>query len=124
MNINNINIKVSDRKQKELLNKAEDVVDTVLKYSKNYLPTIARLCLVSTFLEDGFRMWFQWKEQRDYIAYSWGCGWFGGTLFVILNLFGQLLPCGFVLVRKHVTIAVYVLFGIVALQVFTSHYFI
>ncbi len=29
MNINNINIKVSDRKQKELLNKAEDLVDTV-----------------------------------------------------------------------------------------------
>ena len=29
MNINNINIKVSDKKQKELLNKAEDFVDTV-----------------------------------------------------------------------------------------------
>jgi hypothetical protein len=89
----------------------------VLKYSKNYLPHIARLCLISTFLEDGFRMWFQWKEQRDYIAYSWGCGWFGGTLFVLMNLFGQLTPCGFILLRKHVKYAVYVLFGIVALQV-------
>ena len=29
MNINNINIKVSDRKQKEILNKAEDLVDNV-----------------------------------------------------------------------------------------------
>jgi hypothetical protein len=89
----------------------------VLKYSKNYLPHIARLCLISTFLEDGIRMWFQWSEQRDYIAYSWGCGWLGGTLFVVLNLLGQLGPCGFVLLRKHVTYAVYVLFAVVALQV-------
>jgi hypothetical protein len=29
MNINNINIKLNDNKQKELLNKAEDFVDTV-----------------------------------------------------------------------------------------------
>lgn len=113
-----INIKVSDMKQKELLNKAEDAVDTVLKYSKNYLPHIARLCLISTFLEDGIRMWFQWKEQRDYISYSWGCGWFGGTLFVLLNLFGQLIPCGFILLRKQVVFAVYALFAIVALQTF------
>jgi len=114
MNISNI--KVSDRKQKEIISRTEDFVDKVLKHSKNYLPHIARLCLISTFLEDGFRMWFQWKEQRDYIAYSWGCGWLGGTLFVVLNLICQLGPCGFILLRKQVTIAVYVLFGIVALQ--------
>jgi hypothetical protein len=75
-------------------------------------------------LEDGIRMWFQWKEQRDYIAYSWGCGYIGGTIFVVLNLFGQLLPCGFVLLRKHVNTAVYVLFGVVALQVETFSFYI
>jgi len=113
MNLNNINIKAN---QKQMLEKAEDIADTVLKYSKNYLPTLARLCLVSTFLEDGIRMWFQWNEQSSYISYSWGAGAYLGTLFVILNLFGQLVPCSFVLIRKHVNIAVYVLFGIIALQ--------
>lgn len=113
MNLNNINIKAN---QKELLSKAEDVADTVLKYGKNYLPTLARLCLVSTFLEDGIRMWLQWNEQSQYISYSWGAGAYLGTMFVIINLLGQLVPCGFVLIRKHVNIAVYVLFGVIALQ--------
>ncbi|RNA43491.1 surfeit locus 4 -like protein [Brachionus plicatilis] len=103
-------------RQQELINKAEDLVDTVLKYSKNYLPTIARLCLISTFLEDGVRMWFQWNEQREYISYSWSVPLFLGTLFVIFNLFGQLVPCVFILLRKQVNIAVYILFGIVCLQ--------
>ena len=146
MNLNNINIKVS-KEQREWINKAEDFADSVLfiffilfsytirqfymlfffffnlfspqalKYTKNYLPTIARLCLVSTFLEDGIRMWSQWKEQSDYIAYSWGASRFIGTLFVLTNFFGQLVPCSFILIRKHVNLAVYFLFGIIALQV-------
>ena len=62
-------------------------------------------------------MWFQWSEQRDYIAYSWSCGSLIGTLFVVLNLLCQLVPCGLILARKHVNISVYVLFGIIALQV-------
>lgn len=102
--------------QKEFFNRAEDFVDTFLKHSKNYLPTVARLCLTSTFIEDGLRMWFQWGEQRDYISYSWSAGSFIGTLFVVLNLFCQLIPCGLILARKHVNIAVYILFGIIALQ--------
>ena len=88
-----------------------------MKYSKNYLPFIARLCLISTFLEDGIRMWFQWNEQREYIAHSWSCGLFFGTLFVISNLIGQLVPCVLILTRKHINIAVYILFGIILLQV-------
>jgi len=102
--------------RQELLNRFEDFVDTFLKYSKNYLPTIARLCLISTYIEDGIRMYFQWGEQRDYISYSWHCGSFFGTLFVIINLFCQLIPCGLILARKHANIACYILFGTIALQ--------
>ena len=68
-------------------------------------------------MEDGVRMWFQWNEQRDYISYSWSCGSFIGTLFVITNLICQLVPCFFILTRRHVNIACYVLFGTIALQV-------
>ena len=88
-----------------------------LRHGKNILPHVARLCLISTFLEDGIRMWFQWSEQRDYISSTWGCGWFLGMVFVIVNLLGQLAGCAMVLSRKKVNIACAVLFSIIALQV-------
>lgn len=62
-------------------------------------------------------MWFQWTEQRDYMSHTWNCGYLLGTLFVILNLLGQLVGSGMVLVRFKVTVACATLFGIVVLQV-------
>ncbi len=62
-------------------------------------------------------MWFQWGEQRDYINATWGCGWFLATMFVLVNLVGQLGGCIMVLSRKYVNVACGILFGIIALQV-------
>jgi len=98
------------------IDKIEDVADQIFRHSNHFLPHIARLCLISTFLEDGIRMWFQWGDQRDYISESWGCGWFFGTLFVIINLLGQLGACVMVLSRQKVKIACGMLFGIIAFQ--------
>jgi len=100
----------------EIIQKAEDIADQVLRQSKHVLPHLARFCLVATFFEDGIRMWFQWSEQRDYIDHQWGCGWVLGSLFVIINLLGQLAGCFMVLSRVKVDIAVGVLFGIIVLQ--------
>ncbi|CAH2002524.1 unnamed protein product [Acanthoscelides obtectus] len=102
--------------QKEYISTAEDVADTVIRKLKHILPTLSRLCLISTFFEDGLRMWFQWKEQKEYMDMSWGCGPFLATLFVILNLIGQLGGCVMVIVRYKVNIACGVLFFIVILQ--------
>lgn len=87
-----------------------------MRHSKHLLPTVARLCLVSTFLEDGIRMWFQWSDQRDYMNASWGVGWYLASLFVLFNLVGQLGGSGLVLTRYYVSYAVYLLSGIVVLQ--------
>ena len=101
---------------------AEDIADTILRHSKVYLPHIARLCLVATFIEDGIRMWFQWTEQADYINITWGCGAFLANMFVIINLIGQLGACTTILVRKFVPASVGVLFGIILLQVLAVHF--
>ena len=103
--------------QNEILQKAEDVADQILRHSKHVLPHLARFCLVSTFFEDGIRMYFQWSEQKEYIDHQWGCGWFVATLFVIVNLVGQLAGCFMILARQKVEIAVGILFGIIVLQV-------
>ncbi|KAI2665112.1 Surfeit locus protein 4 [Labeo rohita] len=87
-----------------------------LRVTKQYLPHVARLCLISTFLEDGIRMWFQWNEQRDYIEATWSCGYFLATCFVLLNLIGQIGGCVLVLSRNFVQYACFGLFGIIALQ--------
>ncbi|KAJ7395912.1 Surfeit locus protein 4 [Pitangus sulphuratus] len=91
-------------------------VTRFLRVTKQYLPHVARLCLISTFLEDGIRMWFQWSEQRDYIDGTWNCGYFLASIFVFLNLFGQLSGCILVLSRNFVQYACFGLFGIIALQ--------
>jgi len=92
----------------------------VLRRSKHILPHVARFCLVSTFIEDGIRMWLQWVEQRDYMNSTWGCGWLLASLFVLINLIGQLGASAVVLVRRYVVIACGILLGIIALQVHST----
>ncbi|KAJ9601491.1 hypothetical protein L9F63_000330, partial [Diploptera punctata] len=104
--------------QNEYLSRAEDIADQVLRHGKYVLPTIARLCLISTFLEDGIRMWVQWSEQREYMDMSWGCGKFLATIFVLVNLIGQIGGCIMVIGRLRVPIACGLLFFIVVLQTF------
>lgn len=104
--------------QQEVMSKAEEVADQIIRNGKHVLPTLARLCLIATFLEDGLRMWFQWNEQREYMDMSWGCGKFLATLFVLINLIGQLGGCVAVIGRWKVSIACGVLFFIVILQTF------
>uniref|UniRef100_A0A7N8XUB3 Surfeit locus protein 4 n=1 Tax=Mastacembelus armatus TaxID=205130 RepID=A0A7N8XUB3_9TELE len=91
-----------------------------LRTTKHHLPHVARLCLVSTFLEDGVRMWFQWGEQSEYIDSTWGCGRFLANIFVLLNLLGHFGVnaggCVLILSRNFVQYSCFALFTIIALQ--------
>ncbi|XP_017789440.1 PREDICTED: surfeit locus protein 4 homolog [Habropoda laboriosa] len=100
----------------EVISKAEEIADQVIRNGKHILPTLARLCLIATFLEDGLRMWFQWSEQKEFMNNSWHCGTFLATMFVLVNLIGQLGGCVMVIGRWKVSIACGILFFIVVLQ--------
>jgi len=107
---------LSAQVQHPLLEKAEQWSESCLAKTKHILPHLGRLCLCSTFLEDGIRMWSQWGEQRDYIDTTWGCGWFIAVIFVMINLVGQIGASVLILARKQVLPCCYALFGIIALQ--------
>ena len=64
-------------------------VPSALRASSKYLKPLARVCLLATFFDDGFRMFFQWGDQVQYIKTSWGVGWFLAVVFVLFNMFGQ-----------------------------------
>jgi uncharacterized membrane protein YphA (DoxX/SURF4 family) len=102
----------------EFLGRMEDTADLVLRLGKHVLSTIARLCLIATFLEDGIRMWVQWSEQCEYIDIAWGCGKILCTIFVLFNMIGELCGCVMIMGRFRVTFACGMLFFVVVLQTF------
>jgi len=94
----------------------ELAVEKALSHSKTTLPHIARFCLVSTFFEDGLRMWVQWQEQAEYLSMSWNCSYSVAYAFIMYNLIGQLGSVGMVLLRLKIDLACFNLFFTVLLQ--------
>uniref|UniRef100_A0A1I8GB40 Surfeit locus protein 4 n=1 Tax=Macrostomum lignano TaxID=282301 RepID=A0A1I8GB40_9PLAT len=88
----------------------------VLRRSKHLIPTVARLCLISTYLEDGIRMWVQWSDQAEYIQHQWNAPAVAGHSFVIANMLLQLAGCAMVLLRCRVEIACAMLASVLLLQ--------
>lgn len=103
----------------KLLAVLEPHADAALRASRKYMKPVARALLLSTFVEDGFRMATQWGDQTAYIESAWGVGGAGAVLFVLTNLVGQLVPTAMVLARntdRQVRGGIFALAGVLALQ--------
>jgi len=103
-------------KQGSVLYSAEVMAERAVLASKAVMPVVARLCLLSAFLEDGWRMYDQWGDQRDYVSEAWSCGPFPATLFVLFNLAGQVGGVALVLARRRITLACALLATVVVVQ--------
>jgi uncharacterized membrane protein YphA (DoxX/SURF4 family) len=62
---------------------------TFIRSYKNYSPIIARTFLVATFIEDSFRLMFQYDQQRRYMENVRGYGSVITFLFLWFNIIGQ-----------------------------------
>ncbi|XP_074140763.1 surfeit locus protein 4-like [Sminthopsis crassicaudata] len=100
----------------DVMEAAEEFSDQFLHLTKRFLPHLARLCLISTFLEDGIHTWWQWNKQES-SKMSWSSNSFLALILGMINTFGQLVGCVLILVQKCVPCACFVLFGIIFMQV-------
>lgn len=98
-----------------LLENAEEQAEQFFKKAKKFIPTIARLLLVATFIDDGLRMWTHYGEQANFFRRRYPE--FIVHVIILINLALQLSGSGMVMVRKHVEIAVCLLGFIVVFQV-------
>ncbi|KAH8240519.1 hypothetical protein KR038_001847 [Drosophila bunnanda] len=101
----------------EYLAVAGNVPAQVVRSGRKVIPKVGKICLIASFLEDGIRMLYQWEEQREYVQDTWLCGEFLGTLFVLINMLGQLGGCWMVMTNRKANIAVGMLLFIVLLQI-------
>eukprot|EP00088_Acartia_fossae_P010136 TRINITY_DN14_c0_g1_i3.p1 TRINITY_DN14_c0_g1~~TRINITY_DN14_c0_g1_i3.p1 ORF type:complete len:278 (-),score=56.14 TRINITY_DN14_c0_g1_i3:223-1056(-) len=107
---------LDNRSRMKLFVRAEESLEGVARTGRRVLPTLARFCLISTFLDDGIRMWVQWSGQQEYMQSSWNCGVAAAFLFVLVNLIVQLVGVGMILMRVKVDLATYMLFFVVLEQ--------
>eukprot|EP00043_Microstomoeca_roanoka_P018905 m.206457 g.206457 ORF g.206457 m.206457 type:complete len:281 (-) comp16907_c4_seq1:1699-2541(-) len=90
---------------------------------------LARVCILSTYFEDGIRMVLQRNEQARYFKQTWRTGYTIAYIFVILNMVLQLAPAVMILLRKHVKASCACLFSVVVFQtiayrmLFDLHFF-
>jgi hypothetical protein len=76
----------------------------MLMWSGPVIRPLAKLFLLSTFLDDAYRMVTQWDTQVYHINTEWKSEPWVGNSFVIFNLVCQVLPCTIILLNGAVTV--------------------
>lgn len=84
--------------------KAERWADGILKMCGPVIRPFARLFLLCTFIEDAFRMAFQWDVQATHVSSEWQAEPWVGNSFVAFNLAFQVFPCAILLLNGAVDV--------------------
>ncbi|KAF9915575.1 hypothetical protein BX616_005833 [Lobosporangium transversale] len=96
--------------------KIEDIIDRIGQPIKPYIPAIARLLIVVTFLEDAVRISTQFSDQLYYLQRYRGFPWGLSHLFLLGNVLTMLSCSAMVIARKHTEYAAAALFSVVIIQ--------
>lgn len=89
----------------------------IRKIGNVLLPFIAKIFLISTFIEDAVRMLSQWREQGDYLSTSWGIHVPLANCYIGLCMVCQCLGSTLVLMNRNVSIACVILCSVIMSQV-------
>lgn len=96
---------------------AEDKVDSIARNIKPYLVPVARLFLLSTFIEDGCRMVLQFEDQWSYLSREMWLGSLGIAVpFIFVNIILQFGGSALILSNQKIPQAVFALLSVIALQ--------
>lgn len=96
--------------------KVDEKLDNYLGFCKPYVPSIGRILIVATFLEDSIRIISQWRDQVYYLStfrhlYEWFV-----KIFLILNIIAMISGSILVILRKKPEISTILLISDVLLQ--------
>ncbi|CAI2163216.1 10915_t:CDS:2 [Funneliformis geosporum] len=95
---------------------AEDILEKFSQPLKPHIPAIARFLIVVTFIEDAFRILFQWTDQLYYLEKIRSMPWGISHIFLASNIITMFI-CSFLVVkRKYPEYAVGGLFIVVVAQ--------
>ncbi|UMM11285.1 hypothetical protein L5515_000646 [Caenorhabditis briggsae] len=88
---------------KVVVTRCEDYTETVARKTKKILPTIGRLLLISTFVEDGIRLLFNAADHASHFSETWGMNYNFAYFLTIVMMFNLL--CGSLLVMLRFRVA-------------------
>ncbi|EMD34774.1 hypothetical protein CERSUDRAFT_86200 [Gelatoporia subvermispora B] len=105
-------------KLRNLARTVEDNIDIYTQPLKPHLPAIGRFLIVSTFLEDSWRIVTQWSDQLWYLQRHRHFPWGLSHMFLMLNVITMLVGSAGVIGKKYSELAVGGLLGVVIVQAF------
>lgn len=97
---------------------AEEKADGAARAIKPYILPWARILLLSTFIEDGFRMIVQFNEQWIYLSREMFLGWLGlAPVFILANIVLQFGGSALIISNQKVMQGVQALMAVIVLQI-------
>ncbi|EPZ34874.1 Surfeit locus 4 domain-containing protein [Rozella allomycis CSF55] len=91
---------------KQISVQLEEKLDSLSQPLKPHLPALARFLLVVTYLEDSFRILFQWNMQVQYFTYYKGYSSFFAYIFLLAITATMIICSSLAVMKKHTNIAV------------------